>query len=62
MEKVTGDAGPLRLPVQPQPAGAVVEMVAADDRVDGRVKFDPSDLRAGKILLVIDVMDVVVFD
>ena len=37
-------------------------MVAAVDHVNGSVHFNAADLRAGKVLLVVDVVDVVVLD
>ena len=52
----------LRLPVEPQAAGAMMEMVAADDRVDRRMHLNTADFRAAKLLLIVDMMDVVIFD
>ena len=39
-----------------------MEVVAADDDIDGSVHLDTAYFSTGKILLVVDVMDVVVFD
>lgn len=62
MEQVLAYPGSLGLPVQPQAAGAVMDMVPPNDSVDGGVKLDTADLRADQILLVVDVVDVVVLD
>ena len=62
VEQVAADPGALGLPVQPDAAGAVVEVVAPDDYVDGRVELDAADLGARQIPLVVDVVDVVVLN
>ena len=62
VEQIPGDAGALGLPVQPDAAGTVVDVVAPDGHVDGRVHLDAADLRASEILLVVDVVDVIVFN
>ena len=62
VEEVLGHAGALRLPVQPQAARAVVDVVAAVDHVDGGVHLDAADLRAGQVLADVDVVDVVVLN
>src|SRR5262249_24618746 len=46
VEQVGGDASALGHPVQPQPEASPVDMVVADDGIDGRVKLDTSHLRA----------------
>ena len=62
VEQVPGDTGPLGLPVQPQASGAMVDVVVTDNGIDGGVEFDSGNLRAIQLLLVVDVMDMVVFD
>ena len=62
MEQVLGDTGALGLPIQPDAPGAVMDVVAPVHHVDGGVHLDAADLRAGEVLLVIDVVDVVVLD
>ena len=62
VEQVLGDAGALGLPIQPDAAGAVVDVVAAENHVDGGVHLNAANLRAREVLLVVDVVDVVVLD
>ena len=62
MEQVLGYTRPLCLPVKPEPSGAVMEMVAADDDVNGCVHLDAADLSACKVLFVVDMVDVVVLN
>ena len=62
VEQILCDAGALCLPVEPETAGAVMEMVAANDDVDGGVHLDAADFRTGQILLVVDMMDVIVLN
>ena len=62
VEQVGADPGALGLPVQPDTPDAVVEMVVADDYVDGGVELDAADFGTGQIPLVVDVVDVVVLN
>ena len=62
MEQILCHTGALRLPVKPQTAGAVMEMIPSDDHVDGRVHLDSADLRARQILTVVDMVDMVILD
>src|SRR5215217_910448 len=62
VEDVAGDAGALRLPVEPGAERAVVDPVVADDHVDGCVQLDAADLVAVELPLDGDVVDVVVLD
>ena len=59
---VLSNSRALRLPVEPESAGAVVDAVAADDRVNGGVELNSADLRSGEILLKIDVVYMVILD
>ena len=62
VEQVARHPGALGLPVQPDAAGAVVEMVAPDDHVEGGVELDAADLSARQVALVVDVVDVIILD
>ena len=61
MEQIAGDTGSLRLPVEPDTSGTVMEMIPADDNVDRGMELDPADLCAGKVPLVVNMMDMTVF-
>ena len=61
VEEVLSNAGSLCLPVQPDSAGTVMNVVAAVNAVDGGMHFDSADFCAGKVLLVVDVVNVIVF-
>ena len=61
VEQVLCHPGTLCLPVQPKTARAMVDMIAAEDNVDGGVHFNSADFCAGQILLVIDIMNMVIF-
>ena len=39
-----------------------MEMIVADDHIDRRMQLDTTDLGTGQISLIIDMMDVVIFD
>ena len=52
----------LCLPVKPEPSGAVVNMIPAENAVDGRMHLNAADLSSSQILLIIDVMYVIVFN
>ena len=62
MEQVLCDARPLCLPVKPQTSRAVMNMVPADLHINSRMHLDAADLRAGQILLIVDVVDLIVLD
>ena len=62
MQEILRDAGALCLPVAPDTHGGVVDVVAAEDNVDGCVEFDAGDLGTAQLLHVVDVMDVVVLN
>ena len=62
VHQVLGDPRALGLPVAPHAHDAMVDMVAADRHVDGRVELDPGGLRAAQLLGVADVVDVAVLD
>ena len=62
MEQVSGHPGSLRLPVEPDAAGAVMNMVVPEHHVDRRMHLDAADLRAGKILPDVDPVDVVILN
>ena len=62
MEQVLGHTSTLCLPVEPQTAGAVMDVVAAVNNVDGCVHLDSANLSAGQILLVVDMVNVIVLD
>ncbi len=62
VEQVLCDARPLYLPVEPETAGTVMEMVAADDHVNGRVQLDPRDLCAKKLQLRVDAVNFIILN
>ena len=62
MEEISCNAGSLCLPVKPQTTGAVVDMVAAENNIDSSMHFDTANLCSCQILLVINVVDMVVFN
>ena len=62
MKKISGNACSLCLPVQPDSSSTVVDMVSADDHIDSCVHFDTADLCAGQVLLVVDMVDVIIFN
>ena len=39
-----------------------MEMVAADDHINGSMHFDTADLGAGQILFIVDMVNMVVFN
>ena len=62
MEQIAGDTGSLRLPVEPDAPGTVMEMIPPDDYVDCGMELDPADLRACKVPFVVDMMDMTVLN
>ena len=61
--EILGDAGSLRLPIQPgAKVAAMVDVIFADHRVHGGVKLDASDLVPPELMLDRDVVDVVVLN
>ena len=62
MEQVSGHPGSLRLPVEPDAAGAVMNMIVPEHHVDRRVHRDAADLRAGQILPDVDPVNMVILD
>ena len=62
MEEISCNAGSRVLPVKPQTTGAVVDMVAAENNIDSSMHFDTANLCSCQILLVINVVDMVVFN
>ena len=62
MEEVLSYAGSLSLPVQPDSAGTVMNVISAIDTVDCGVHFNSADFRTGKVLLVVDVMNMIIFN
>ena len=62
MEEVLGNTSSLSLPVQPDSTCTVVNVVAAVNTVDCGMHFNSTDFSTSKILLVIDVVNVVIFN
>ena len=62
MEQVLCHACALSLPVKPQAACAVMDVVPAVNDIDRGMHLDTTDFRSGQILLVVDMMDVVVLN
>ena len=62
MEQVLGHTGALGLPVQPQASGTVVDMISPVNNVNGSMHFNPADFRSCQILLVVDMVDMVIFN
>ena len=62
IHQVLRQAGSLCLPVKPDASRAVVNPVSAENNINGRVHLDSADFRAGKVLLVVDVVNVVVLN
>ena len=62
VEQVLRDPRTLRLPVGPDPHGAVMDIVSAHEHIDRGMKLDPCDLGTAKFHHIVDVMDMVVFD
>ena len=60
MKQVLGHSSTLGLPIQPQASGTVMEVVSPDHYINGRVHLNSADFRAGQVLLVIDVVNVVI--
>ena len=60
MKKIRCDSGALALPVEPDTARAVVEMIVSYYHIYGRVELDATYLRTGKITLVIYVMYMII--
>ena len=61
MKQILRHACTLYLPVKPDSACTMVDMISPENHVDRRMHFDPSDLRARQILLVINMMDMIIF-
>ena len=62
MEEVLSYAGSLSLPVKPDSTGAVVNVISAVNTVNGCVHFNSTDFSTSEILLVVDMVDVIVFN
>ena len=62
IEQVLGNPGSLCFPVAPHTHRAVMEFVAADDDIDCSMQLDSCDLCTGKLLHVVDVMNVIVLN
>ena len=62
MKNISCDPCSLRLPVQPDSSGAVVDVVPTDDHIDGCMHLDSTDLCTGQILLVVDVMNMIILN
>ena len=62
MHQVLGEPGALGLPVGPDAHGAVVDVIPAEDHINGSVELDAAHFRTGELLGVIDVVDVVILD
>ena len=60
MKQVLGHSSTLGLPIQPQASGTVMEVVSPDHYINGCVHLNSADFRAGQVLLVIDVVNVVI--
>ncbi len=62
LEQVLGYPGSLCLPVQPKTPGAVMDMVPDNLGINGRMKLDPADFRAGEHMAPVNVMDMVILN
>ena len=62
MEEVLCYAGSLCLPVEPDSAGTVVNVVAAVNTVNCGMHFDSTNFGTCKILFVVDMVNVVIFN
>lgn len=62
VQKILRDPGALGLPVCPDPHRTIVDAVAADGHVDGRVQLDARDLSPAELHHIVDVVYMVVFD
>ena len=62
MEEISCNAGSLCLPVKPQTTGTVVDMIATEDNINCSMHFDTADFCSCQILLVVNVMDMIVFN
>ena len=62
MEQVSSDARALRLPVKPYTACAVMYVVMAVHNVYCGVHLNSADLRSCKVLLVVYVVNVIIFN
>ena len=62
IEQVLGNPGSLCFPVAPHAHRTVMEFVAADDDIDCCMQLDSCDLCTGKLLHVVDVMNVIVLN
>ena len=62
VEQILAHAGALCLPVEPKSPGTMVEMIPADNHVNGRVHLNTANLSACKVLLVIYVVDMIVLN
>ena len=62
MEEVFANSCTLSLPVKPDTTCTIMEMIISNDNVDSSMEFDAADFRTCKISLVINMMNVVVFD
>lgn len=53
MEQVLGNPGSLSLPITPDPHGAVMDIIAAENNVDRRMHFDPGDFGAASSIMLL---------
>ena len=62
IEQVLRDACSLSLPVQPESPGTMMETISPDDHVNGSMELNPANLCTGQILLVVDMVDLIIFN
>ena len=62
VEQVLCNPCPLGLPVQPDSSCTMMNMISPVDHINGGMHLDPADLGSGKILLVVDVVNLVVLN
>ena len=62
MKQVLSDSGSLRFPVTPDAHGAMMDMIAAVNHVDGGMHLDTGNLSSSQLHHVIDMMNVVILD
>ena len=62
MQKILGDPGSLCLPVTPDSHRRMVDMIPSHHNIDRRMQFNTGNLRAAKLLHIIDIVDMVILD
>ena len=62
MHKVLSNTSTLSLPIKPNTASAVMDMITSENNVNCSMQFDTADFSAFKLLFIINMMNMIVFN